>query len=404
MRISLLQQREPFGVILERTLTGFLSERFNQPHRVTWRKNVHTKNGSDQIWLCNPYLNIIFCPYIQPEPLQPAIYEFSRSARPWRTPLNKLYVALATGRISSRLFATATVKIEPPLSHAEQMVIIGGNHHIRLLDYQRKCCTVIAKHGFNKTFMLNDLAVRNEHQFLPSPRILDLSDDGSWYSEELILGTPINRLKNQRQAHQAVQQVLTSLFRLYESTRSSCPCQDYVESLVSRIALLIGRNHLLTPALRENLPSAMQRLANAAFVNTGDISTVQAHGDFQPANILEGKGGPWLIDWEYTTRRQSGYDGLVYALYSRRSAGLSQRVRGALDGRLQSDSLLAQWPEMKWSVHATRPATLALFFLEELELKLLENDNPLFTLLDAGLQTFCGELDLIIPLVERAGL
>ncbi|HBG05053.1 MAG TPA: hypothetical protein DDY22_05750 [Geobacter sp.] len=400
MRMSLLFQREPFGKILERTLADFLAVRFGQPFRVTWRQG--TRNGRDgsQSWLCNPYLNIIFRPGIQREPLLPAIYEFSRSARPWRTPLNMLYVALATGRIGARCLANATVDIEPPLFHAEEMVIIGGNHHIRLLDYHRRCCCVITKSGFCDVFRQNEIAVRRSYPYLPAPRIVECGEKGNWYSEELILGTPVNRLKDQRQAREAVRQIVPRLFALYESTQKTKRVDEYVGNIVGRIDLLIGRNHLLSHPQRENLKGVVKKLARSAVEQPGDISIVQAHGDFQPANILVGDGGPWLIDWEYTTRRQSGYDGLVHVFSSRRSSGLALRFREALAGSTMADSLLSSWPGMEWRDHGRRRATLALFLLEEMDLKLTENDNPLFTFLDAGFQSFSHELASIIPLME----
>ena len=404
MRISQLQLREPFANILERTLADFLSKRIGQLFQVVWRQGAYTGGGGGQTWLCNPYLNIIFRPGIHREPLLPAVYEFSRSVKPWRTPMNKLYVLLATGRFTARFLATATVVIDPSLPNAADMVIIGGNHHIRLLDYHQRCCTVVTKHGFCVALMKAEIAVRSAHPYLPAPRILEKSADGSWYSEELILGTPINRLKDQRQAEDEVQQIVTRLFRLYEATCQSERIQHYIGRIVSRIDLHVGRNHLLTTSQRDNLSAVVQRLVCAASERSGDIATVQAHGDFQPANILVGDGGPWLIDWEYTTRRQAGYDGLVYALFSRRSLGLAQRLSKVLDGTQPlNNTLLASWPGLEWNDYNKRPATLALFLLEELDLKLMENDNRLFTSLDSGFSNFYQELMHILPLFERCG-
>ncbi len=398
MRISQLHLREPFGAILERTLAGFLSESFGQSFQVVWHQGSHTSSGGSQLWRCNPYLNIIFRPGIHREPLLPAVYEFSRSTKPWQTPLNKLYVVLATGRSTARFLATATVEIDPPVPNAEEMVIIGGNHHIRLLDYHQRCCSVITKHGFRVEFMKNEIAVRSAHPYLPTPRILKKSGNGDWYSEELILGTPINRLKDQRQADDAVQKIVPLLFRLYKETQKFERVQDYIERIVSRIGQYINRNCLLSTSQRDTLTAAVKRLSCAANGLSGDIITVQVHGDFQPANILVGDGGSWLIDWEYSTRRQSGYDGLVYTLYSRRSDGLAHRISCAIDGTLQADALLVDWPGLEWQEHNKRPARIALFLLEELDLKLLENDNSLFTSLDSGLKNFCQELECILPL------
>ncbi|MES9902891.1 MAG: hypothetical protein ABW168_09425 [Sedimenticola sp.] len=318
--------------------------------------------------------------------------------------MNKLYVVLAAGRSTARFLATATVEIDPPVPNAEEMVIIGGNHHIRLLDYHQRCCTVITKHGFCVAFMKNEIAVRSAHPYLPTPRILEKSGDGGWYSEELILGTPINRLKDQRQADDAVQKIVLLLFRLYETTQKLERIQDYVGRIVSRIGQNIDRNLLLSTSQRDTMSAAVKRFACAANGLSSDIITVQAHGDFQPANILVGNGGSWLIDWEYTTQRQSGYDGLVYVLYSRRSSGLAQRISCAIDGTLQADALLAGWPGLEWHDYNKRHGRLALFLLEELDLKLMENDNSLFTSVDSGLKNLCQELVHILPLFNSCNI
>ncbi len=399
MRVSLLLQREPFAEILEKTLVDFFESQSGEPCQVVWREGGGTKNGK-QSWLCNPYLNIIFRPDIREEPLLPAIYEFSRSAKPWRTPLNKLYVALATNRFSSRFFANAVVDIEPPVAHSEQMVIIGGNHHIRLLDYHQRHCSVISKHGFDLDLMLNDIAVRSEFTKLLAPRILEHCPSGKWYREELILGTPINRLKDQRQARDALAQIMPSLFDLYETTRREDDADQYIGKVESHIVQLMERNHLLSGSQREFLGNAVPQLVAFAQKGSSCISTVQAHGDFQPANILVGDGGPWLIDWEYTMRRQLDYDALVFVLYSRRSAGFAIRFKNALKGTIDRSLLPPEWPLLKSCGPEDRVRLLALFLMEELELRLIENDNVHFKLLDAGFLGFCVELETIIHLLE----
>ena len=214
-------------------------------------------------------------------------------------------------------------------------------------------------------------------------------------------GTPINRLKDQRQADDAVQQILSRLFRMYDATHQSESIHSYVGRIVSRITKSVDNNNLLSTSQREDLGSFVERFSSIAGERSSDLVTAQAHGDFQPANILVGNGGPWLIDWEYTTQRQAGYDALVYALYSRSASGLSQRLDMAFEGTLKSDALLETWPGLEWQDSKRRKATLALFLLEELDLKLMENDNSYFTSLDSGLENFYQEIVHFHALFER---
>jgi hypothetical protein len=310
-------------------------------------------------------------------------------------------VALATGRLSSRFFANAVLNIDPPLKHAEEMVIIGGNHHLRLLDYHHGHCTVISKHGFDRNLMLNDIAVRRESPSLPTPRLIDFSASGSWYREELILGTPINRLKNQNRAMEAIAEVMPALFALYESIRREEDAEQYLNHIISHINQLIERNHLISQLQGDSLRNAVGKLSLIAGRRSCTIPTVQAHGDFQPANILVGEGGPWLIDWEYTMRRQVDYDALVLALSSRRSDGFSQRFQEALKGRLSSTLMPKEWPVLECADRTEREQVLSLFLLEELELRLRENDNVVFKFLDSGFHGFLEELETIVPMFDR---
>ena len=56
------------------------------------------------------------------------------------------------------------------------------------------------------------------------------------------------------------------------------------------------------------------------------IVTAQTHGDFHAANMLIEKDHFWLIDWEYSSRRQIAYDALVYSLASRFPRNLKSAV------------------------------------------------------------------------------
>ena len=141
MRISLLLQREPFERIIEKTLQAFLNEKYKGSYNVKWlnSSNSNSKKNDSQLWLCNYYLNAIFDPEIKKSALSPVIREFSRSTKSWRIPLQKLYVYLATTKILAHRFASASIEITPPLSNSQEILIVGGNHHIRLLDYNQNC-------------------------------------------------------------------------------------------------------------------------------------------------------------------------------------------------------------------------------------------------------------------------
>lgn len=401
MRISLLLEREPFPEIFERTLTGFLRDRTGETHEVRWHAGKPA-SPKGQVWLCNQYLNAIFVQGVRQSVLEPVLREFSRSTKPWRTPLQKLYVSLATARHTSAWFAGAFVEIDAPLAGAEDCLILGGNHHLRFLDYRKGCCFVIRKSGFSADFFTAELRVRQGNPYLPVPLIQEVAADGSWYSEALVFGTPINRLWDRHQAEWAVQEVLPPLLRLYEETKEDMTTAEYVHSLVERLKGLIAANrHLPTPE-QGDLLREVERLGRVAVSATdnGVTRTVQSHGDFQAANILydDDKRG-WLIDWEYTGRRQVAFDALVCGLNSRYPSGLTRRIAELVRNRCLPDDTLVGDTLVQWAGSVGRGG-IALFLLEELELRLREVDNQLFKTLGVGFALFREEMGRAVSVLE----
>jgi len=395
-------------MILERTLAGFLQEWLGQPYQVRWKKGGFSPNTyhKGQIWLCNPYLNAIFVPEITRKTFAQVIREFWRSPKWWRRSFQKIYVLLATNQMTSKWFASAGLEIYPALNRAENLLIVGGNHHIRLLDYNQGCAFVIKKFGFKKEFMINEIKVRDENPYLPVPRIQKVANDKSWYSEDLILGTPVNRLKDASHAKDGVKSVASDLFKLLAKTANEIEIKNYVEEINRGIKEQIRENKLLSLHEREDIQRKTDGLSEiiVALIQNGPkkIHISQTHGDFQPANVLVNGDQSWLIDWEYTSRRQVAFDGLVYSLSSRFPQGLSKRVEEALKGKpIGSHFLMEDWPFVDWSDEIQRLIIIALFLLEELDLKLKENSNSLFKCLDQSFRVFGEELEKSIRVLQR---
>lgn len=404
MRISLLLQREPFGEIFEKTLAGFLRSRFGQFYTVKWRKASSLANpkNNKQIWLCNPYLNAIFVPGAHKQTFLPVIQEFSRSTKLWRRPFQKIYVDLSTKQWTCKWFAQAALEISPALNDAENLLFLGGNHHIRLLDYNEGVAFVIRKTGFDRKLLVNDIRVRKENPYLPSPVIRNIAGDGSWYSEELILGTPINRLKDIEQGKRTAMDVMNILVHLYEKTARKVKLIEYALALENRIEERIRQCSHFDRETRKSILECIWALQGILVsCKKKEIVLAQTHGDFQSANILLGEEQSWLIDWEYTSERQVSYDGLVLALEARFSPGLGQRVLQAINDDVpEYGQLLSRIPYMRWQDRVERCSTLALFLLEELDLKVMEIGNPVFFRLDQGFDAFCEEARQTVQVIE----
>ena len=395
MRISLLLQREPFGAILEETLASFLEAWIGKPHQVRWyegRPSVWTmRRQGQQPWLCNIYLNAIFVPKAEPTIFDPIRREFARGVVWWRRPVQRAYVSLATSHRGAGWLAQAGVGISPFLSGAERLLIVAGNHKIRLLDRANGVVYGILKSGFPAEFMQREIETRQRarHLGLPTPPLESVAEDKTWFSERYVSGTPVNRLSDAAQSHRAVREASNALRRLLEQTRKPEPLQDYVDRLQARIQQLVEENHLLTGPRRQSLLSNVSAIIghiSQSCSTLGDhIETALTHGDFQPANILVSGEAVWLIDWEYSAQRQAGYDAFVFTLQSRSPRGLAARLQAFVSDGLDSTGSDLQWPSVNRQGREGRRLHSELFLLEELVLHLEENANPRFVRLGEGL-------------------
>lgn len=394
MRISLLIQREPFGAILEQTLAAFLETWRGAPHQVHWYagrpKLAAIRQRGQQPWLCNIYLNAIFTPDADPRLFDPIRREFTHSPVWWRRPAQRAYVELGVSPFTARWLAQAGVGIVPALPNAEQLLIVAGNHKIRLLDYAQDACYGILKRGFPSVFIEREIAARRlaEALGLPVPRLEAVVEDGAWFKERYVGGTPVNRLADERHARQAVQDAASALHRLHEHTMREELLDEYVERLAERVRTLVKDNPLLSDERKQGLLKMVADLVDEVRGQGSGVGgrqeagggrrivTALTHGDFQPANILVNTDGVWLIDWEYSTRRQVGYDALVYALQAR-SAGLDRRAQMFRAGELSAEMRgLADGLGLNWTSAAQRRIASQLFALEEMELRMWEEIRP----------------------------
>jgi aminoglycoside phosphotransferase (APT) family kinase protein len=403
MRLSLLSPREPFPVIFEQTLSRFLLSWTGKPYEVHWhpkRPLSASPCRSGEFWLVNSYLNAIFIPQADPAIFGPVQQEFSHSLVWWRRGPQRLYVDMATAPLMAKWLAHAGVSLTPALPRAERMLIVPGNHKIRVLDYGEKTVYAIRKCGFPAQFLGRELDVRRQAEALglPVPRVQTVAGDGAWFSEAYVSGTPINRLKAPAQARAAFAEAHQALKVLHRKTWREVDANQYVDLLATEAQAHIEANALIPPVSKrlfaQTLDSLVARIKALLPACGNRLSTVLAHGDFQPGNILVDADRLWLIDWEYSGRRQAAYDVLTFMLESRFARGLSERLQRFIT---QGVPDRGRWPDCScyangWQDFRSRLLYGSLFLLEELVLRLEESDNPSFVQLDNGLNILQQEI------------
>lgn len=408
MRIDLLLQREPFGQILEQTLARFWAGQHGRKYAVRWQQGASLsemlrpralRSKGSQPWLANVYLNAIFTADAAPAVFDPLRRDYSRSPVWWKRPLQRTYVSLASSRRGARWLAQAALRVIPEVPGARHQVIVAGNHKIRLLDHETGLAYGILKAGFEPGFMQRELATRREAAdcHLPVPPLVSVAADQTWFSERFVSGTPLNRLIRPSQAQAAALKAARQLHRFLLHTRAEVDRQAYVRQLQAQIETLIERNPLLSATLGQTVLAQTKALVDQLAgdgKNGCDLTTALTHGDFQPANILVNRHGVWLIDWEYSGRRQAGYDALVLALAARLPHGLAGRLRAFVEQGWPAESPAAvlAWPGMATCDRDGRRQHATLFLLEELHLHLEENAQPALTGLGQGLLVLQSEI------------
>ena len=164
-----------------------------------------------------------------------------------------------------------------------------------------------------------------------SPALKTVAGDGAWLSEEYVSGTPVNRLQDPAQARAAFAEAHQALKVLHRHTFREVNTDQYVDLLSTEAHTHIEANALIPPGSKrlffQTLDSLVARIKALLPACGNRLPTVLAHGDFQPANILVDADRLWLIDWEYSGRRQAAYDVLTFMLKSRFTRGLSGRLQ-----------------------------------------------------------------------------
>jgi glycosyltransferase involved in cell wall biosynthesis/thiamine kinase-like enzyme len=294
---------------------------------------------------------------------------------------------MAASATLSPLIGSRSLVVSPEIPEGHNALIVGGNHKIRLIEQAKGTAHGIRKHGFTDRFIRREVEARKAaSKFdIRIPELLEVAEDFSWFKESYVSGTPINRLA-ESQANESLLEAIRQLRPYYEATRSKSSVGVYASELCEQIKSVAKASGSADyDKVMESLERFIAPLANLSLEKTA------SHGDFQPANILRNDAGTWLIDWEYSSQRQLGYDLLVYAARSRAPEGLAQRLRQLFDSSNKNQWILKTIHNPLWLNVEGRRVSMALFLLEELLLRFEESSSSTLLMADPALEMLCQE-------------
>ena len=382
MKISVLLDREPFDKIFEETFATFLSDFFNYPHVVSWKKKklIPGYSQNTQQWLCNPLVNSIFINGANQNIFNSINGEYANNPlKPWRSKFQRFYLFLSQNKITAPILSEYTIDITPPIKDSKNKLIIGGNTKIRLIDVVEGRVYVILKKGFDRKYIDKEVYARENFKHFDIPKIYNIGTNAIWYSEEYISGFSPNRLDSTT-GIKVLDKVVTGIHKMLNDTRVSKSLSEYLFELEERVFDGLKYINYIEVGYKENIIEFIKQLSNELKEYSDSIlSTAYCHGDFHQGNILSDGEKNWILDWENSGQKQIGYDLIIFLLESRISNGFFLRFSKLLNNQFDSFQweLINNWPNINWDNKESKKISLLLFLIEEIDYHVSENINPI---------------------------
>lgn len=329
MRVADLLSREPFGAILELTLSSYWSTLYGSQVDVSWKG----QSSGRQEWRGNSFLNFFCTRDVDRTCFENIIREFSHTSAWWRRGVQAAYVGAAITPPFREWMAQVHFCVSRDIPGANQQLLIGGRNRLRIIRPNICESVVIAKSGFSRLGFEREVAARGSYAKAVAPKFLGMRANGLAFAEEYYVGSPANRLPPQL----AVQARADACSRLIEVVhRPSLRAVELAE-YIQGLALKVQSFANVAGERAYELAAFASRLCGSA-----PIGLALTHGDFQDANILVTQHDLRIIDWETAYERSQLYD----------IATLSTSIRLAADGFDTWRRKVSQWVEQPNQVPA----------------------------------------------------
>jgi thiamine kinase-like enzyme len=375
MRIDLLQKRKAFEDEFCQALSRYLKWSRGWNGKIDW--GLTTFNSlHPNCMLVLTKINVIASPFLDKVRIVDQGIEYTYHQNFLRSFFQSLYVKNI--ELLSRLFflKIKTLNIEPWHEYFDNIIIIPGNQSIRILDFEQERSFVIPYLKPSK-FIENEIVVRQLYS-------TDLSLIGNFqvepsaggFSENIVYGIPINRLRNNELVSTILTKAKAQLHNLYLKSFEWIPKEQYLSCLVNALNdYSIKTSEILGDQLAIEIAQIQTKaLKTLAHEMPSDVPTSITHGDFQLGNILvkrHNRNEFYIIDWEYSRRRMIYFDAMVQYSNSRFPKQFFTKIE-QLKSKQDELNRVIGWAFMDPQLRINWKWVTNLFYLEELILRLDE--------------------------------
>lgn len=256
--------------------------------------------------------------------------EFGYHQNPLRNFLQNYYVNHLFSFPISIFSSKYCINLAPWTEDLDEVIIIPGNHSARFIEYESGRSVVIP-HESAQEFVVNEIKIRPILHNLSVPSEFEVIDELNGYSEEIISGIPVNRLRNSTLEVETVAKVKNELLQLYSSTFSVEKKNTFISRTQRKCLYILDTlNHFIEESFIKRIHSTQMTIWNRLDEKLPDnVPVAMTHGDLQLGNILvsdENIKKFYLIDWEYCAIRMLYYDALVLDLNARFPSNISKRI------------------------------------------------------------------------------
>ena len=376
MKIDILLKRTNYISIFNETFYRYLNVSHSWTGSIKWSNKYISMPRKNSLMII-PSLNIIASNQIHEKDILSAGEEYSFHPNYFRNAAQRVFVRYCNRFPLNLLSKGEMIEIEPWVKLLDYTIIVPGNHSLKLMDTVNGICTVVPYHP-NSPFMKNEISFRQGHSHYPVIPKFRIDSRIGGYSEQMIKGIPINRLRDTDITDKIYSRVRKDLLEIYQETLLQIKAQEFSANIVLDIEEQVSNviQHLpynLTDQLNATIKKIKLSLRQL-LVNK--VTMALTHGDFQYGNILvydfeEIKY--FIIDWEYSQVRNIFYDSIVIYSGARKSINISMKLK-KLIGMDDKDVKAILWPLV--IVDNDKSKTLIeivlSFIAEELLLRLME--------------------------------